>query len=169
MTDGEKNKSVATTTESRPRRWDPFAMFSDLEAEMDRMFGRRFPFVSAPLRRMSAAMAHGWSPSADVFEKEGALVVKTELPGVNKDDISVTVENGDLVIKGERKSEEEVKEENFYRMERFSGTFYRRFPLPEGVDESQIGAEYKDGVLEVRVPRPTGVEEAPEAKKITVQ
>lgn len=166
MTD-KSEKSVVPASESRPRRWDPFAMFAEIESEMDRMFGRRFPFMQ-PLRRMGAAMGQGWSPSTDVFEKDGALVVKAELPGVDKGDISVTVEGGSLVIKGERKSEEEVEEDNYYRMERFSGSFYRSVPLPEGVDEDQISADYKDGVLEVKIPKPTGEETEPESKKIAI-
>lgn len=169
-TNGTTNpeKRVATTQETRPRRWDPFAMFAELESEMDRVFGRRFPAVMHPLRRVTSTLGQGWAPSADVFERDGAIVVKAELPGVDKGDISVTVESGDLVIKGERQAEEEVEEDRFYRMERFSGTFYRRFPLPEGVDEEQISAEYRDGVLEVRVPKPTGDEEVPERKTIPI-
>jgi HSP20 family protein len=160
-------RSVATTSEARPRRWDPFSMLSDMESEMDRMFGHRFPFMHNLRRVVSPGQA--WSPSTDVFEAEGQLVVKTELPGVNREDISVTVEGGDLVIKGERKSEEEVEEESYYRMERFTGSFYRRLPLPEGIDEDQINAEYKDGVLEVRVPKPSGDTDVPDSRRITVR
>lgn len=157
---------VATTTESRPRRWDPVSMLTELESEMDRMFGRTFP-LARTLRRASPAMSEGWSPSTDIFEKNGELVVKAELPGVDKEHIDVSVENGSLVITGERKSEDEVNEEDYYRVERFSGSFYRRFPLPDGVDAEQITADYTDGVLEVHVPKPTASE--PESKKITVQ
>ncbi|HYH12018.1 MAG TPA: Hsp20/alpha crystallin family protein, partial [Thermomicrobiales bacterium] len=149
------SRSVATTSEHRPRRWDPATVFSEIEAEMDRVFGRRLPFMQ-PLRRyMGANISDEWVPSADVYEKDGDLVVKAELPGVARDDIDVMIDNGDLVIKGERRSEEEVEEANYFRMERFSGTFYRRFPLPDNVDEDQIRAEYRDGVLEIQIPKPT--------------
>lgn len=159
--------SVAPTKDSRPRRWDPFAMFSELESEMDRIFGQRLP-AFLPIRRYTGAIGEGWAPSADVFEKDGDIVVKAELPGLSKDAIDVSVEKGALVIKGEREGEEEIDEGNFYRMERFSGSFYRRFPLPQGVDEDRITADYRDGVLEVRIPKPTGDDARPDVKKISI-
>lgn len=163
-------RQLATTSESRPRRWDPFSMFNEFESEIDRVFGNRFPFMQPFIRAARAPRAgQAWSPSADIYEKDGALVVKSELPGVDKNDVSVTVEGGDLVIQGERKSDDEVNEENYYRMERFTGSFYRRFALPEGVDEDKISAEYKDGVLEVRIPKPSGDEDTPEKKKIEIR
>lgn len=164
---GDKtNSSVATTREQRPRRWDPFSMLTELETEMDRVFGRRLPFMQ-PLRRYTGAPGGEWAPSTDVYEKDGNVVIKAELPGVKKEDIDVSVEQGDLVLKGERKSEEEVKEDDYYRMERFAGTFYRRFPLPDGIDEDQISADYNDGVLEVRVPKPASGKS--ESRKISVR
>jgi HSP20 family protein len=172
MSDPNKSsQQLATTSETRPRRWDPFAMFNEFESEMDRMLGSRFPFMQPLFRGVGRAgrAGEGWAPSADIYEKEGTLVVKAELPGVDRDDVSVTVENGDLVIQGERRSDEEVDEEDYYRMERFTGTFYRRFTLPEGVDEERISAEYKDGVLEVRVPKPSGDEERPVKKTIQIR
>ncbi len=164
------DRNLATVPESRPRRWDPFTMINELEREMDRMFGSRFPSVQPFLRGVSRAgrSGHAWSPSADVYEKDGNLVVTAELPGVDRDDISVAVENGDLVIQGERRSDEEVDEDNYYRMERFSGSFYRRFALPEGVNEDDISAEYRDGVLQVRIPKPSDDEETPPRKTIPI-
>jgi HSP20 family protein len=165
MTDNGE-KGVATMTEVKPaRRWDPFSMLSELEAEMDRMFGRRLPAMF-PLRRYTTSLGEGWAPSADMYEKDGDIVVKAELPGVEKDGIDVSIERGDLVIKGERKAEAEVKEDKYYRMERFAGSFYRRFPLPEGIDTNKITADYKDGVLEIRVPKPASSES--ETKKVTI-
>ncbi len=161
------NSSVVPATESRHRRWDPFAMFAELESEMDRVFGHRLPSMLSP-RRYTSALGKGWAPSSDVYEKAGTLVIKAELPGVARDDIDVTVEHGDLVIKGERTSESEIKEEDYYRMERFSGSFYRRYPLPEGIDEDRISAEYRDGVLEVHIPKPSGDSDQPPTRKITV-
>ena len=170
MSDNDNDRQLATTSESRPRRWDPFAMIHELEREMDRMVGNRFPSVQPFLRGVSRAGRSGqaWAPSADIYEKDGHLVVKAELPGIDKNDVSVTVENGDLVIQGERKEEQEVDEENYYRMERFSGSFYRRFALPEGIDEDGITAEYKDGVLQVQIPKPSGDDEAPARKSIQI-
>lgn len=164
----KQDKRVATTSDSRLGRWDPFSVFNEIDAEIDRVFGRRLPFMQPIRRHMGSHAGEGWTPSADVYEKDGELVIKAELPGVDKENIDVTVDSGSLVIKGERQSEDEVREESFYRMERFSGTFYRRFPLPEGIDEDRISAEYRDGVLEVRVPKPTGHDETP-ARKIAIQ
>ncbi len=95
-----------------------------------------------------------WVPQMDVYEKDGKLVVKAELPGMKKEDVEVTVEEGDLVIKGERKTESEVKQEDYYRSERSYGSFYRRVPLPEGVDPEKATATYADGILEIDVPLP---------------
>jgi HSP20 family protein len=105
-------------------------------------------------------------PSTDVYEKDGNLVVKAELPGMKKEDIEVTLDQGDLVIRGERKAESEVTEEDYYRLERSYGSFYRRLPLGFHVTAEQIAASYHDGVLEVRIPKPK--QEQPQAKKIPV-
>lgn len=166
MSDRQTSRSLDTTTPTRSRRWDPLSMLTELESEMDRMFGRRLPSMF-PLRRYTSSLGEGWAPSSDVYEKDGELIVQAELPGVEKDDIDVSVENGDLVIKGERRTEDEIKEERYYRMERFSGSFYRRFPLPEGVDSDRITADYTDGVLEIHVPKPAPV--TSDTKKVSIR
>jgi HSP20 family protein len=144
--------------ERRQRRWYPFEMLDELQEEMARLWGSTFPLMprplSRPLRRMSLAPTN-WMPSVDVYEKGGNLVVKAELPGIKKDDIEVTLDRGDLVIRGERKAESETREDHYYRMERSYGTFYRRIPLPAEVKPEQITASYHDGLLEVRIARPT--------------
>jgi HSP20 family protein len=171
-TSGDRSsRQLATTSDTRARRWDPFSVFNDFESEMDRVFGSRFPFMQPLFRGVGRAgrSDQGWAPSADIYEKDGNLVVKAELPGVDKDHVSVTVENGDLVIQGERKADDSVDDENYYRMERFTGSFYRRFTLPEGVDEDKISAEYKDGVLQVQIPKPSGDEDTPAQKKIEIK
>jgi HSP20 family protein len=150
-------KPQATTApqrrvERRLRRWDPSEMFGDLPEEMMRLWGQAWPLMPRPLRRM-ALMPTRWPPTTNVYEKDNTLVVKAELPGVKKEDIDVTLDRGDLVIHGERKAEREVREENYYRVERGYGSFYRRIPLPFEVTAEQITAEYKDGVLEIRAPR----------------
>lgn len=163
----EQTKSPATVEEqpqAPARRWDPFSWFSDMDAEFDRFFGdRRFPMMRA-LRRGMPEMP---VPKVDIFDRDGSLVVKAELPGVKKDDVSVELEGHDLVIQGKREEKTETKEENFYRMERSSGSFYRRIPLPEGVKDEDVTASYEDGVLEVVVPRPQ--EGTPSAKKIELK
>jgi len=147
------------------RRRDPFSMFNDVEMMMDRMFGRRWPLLrSFPGFPGGEA---GWAPQVDVYEKDNKLVVKAELPGVDKDDIDVSLDRGDLVIRGERKSEhEESGEHNYYRMERSYGSFYRRIPMPEGVQEDDISASFTDGVLEVSAPMGKG--ETERSKKIKI-
>ena len=102
----------------------------------------------------------------EVTYKDGDLVIKAELPGVKKEDIKVEIEGGDLVVRGERKAESEVREDDYYRIERTYGTFYRRLPIPFDAKSDQIKASYNDGILEIKVPKPA--EMAPEAKKITV-
>ena len=111
-------------------RIDPFAEFARLLADTD-----------------------GWVPPVDIYETENHdLVVRAELPGLNREDIEVTVENSTLVLKGDKKLDTEVKEENYRRIERTYGTFHRSFTLPNTVDPSRISAEFKNGVLTVKLP-----------------
>jgi HSP20 family protein len=153
----EATPALEKREERHPRRWDPFEMFDELQEQMARLWGQAFPLMprpmSRPLRRMALAPTM-WTPSVDVYEKDGNLVVKAELPGMKKEDIEVTLDRGDLLIRGERKAESEIKEENYYRVERAYGSFYRRIPLPFEVKPDQITATYKDGVLDVRLPKP---------------
>jgi HSP20 family protein len=108
-----------------------------------------------------------WMPKMDIFEKEGELILRTDLPGLLKENIKVTVEEGNyLVISGERKEEKELKEENVYRSERQFGTFYRRLPLAFKADPGLIKATYRDGILEVHVP--ILQETKPNAKEISI-
>jgi HSP20 family protein len=164
----EQTKSPATVEQPQApaRRWDPFSWFSDMDAEFDRFFGdRRFPMPS--MRALRRGMHDLPVPKADIFEREGSIVVRAELPGVKKDDVSVEMEGNDLVIQGKRDEQSEVKEENYYRMERSSGSYYRRIPLPEGVKTDGVNATYRDGMLEVVVPRPE--QSAPTPTKIDLQ
>ena len=114
-------------------------------------------FDGGPLeRRMRrrAALRAAFTPKADIFEHEGTLVIKAELPGVKKGDVEITMDDGDLVISGERKAESAIKDDDYYQGETRHGRFYRRLPLPAGAKLEQIKADHKDGVLEVRVPMP---------------
>ena len=95
-----------------------------------------------------------WVPPVDIFERQDHLVIRAEIPGVEKEDMDVRIENGVLTLHGERKQETEVKEENAYRMERTYGMFTRSFSLPTTVDAAaKVAATYKDGILEVTVPK----------------
>ncbi len=120
-----------------------------------RPFWRRRPWMWRP---------EEWLPDADVFEREGQVVVRADLPGVRREEIEVAAEGDMLVIRGRREEEKEVKEEGYYFCERASGEFQRSIGLPEGTDTEAIEATYQDGVLEVTVARPA----PPEAKKITI-
>ena len=144
------NTGVAPRESGRMRRLDPVSMLNDVELAMDRMFGRRWPHFRA-LPGMFGSEG-SWVPQIDMYEQGNQIVVKAELPGISKEDIDIVLEQGDLIIRGERKSEHENTEGNVYRMERSYGSFYRRIPMPEGVREDDISASFNDGVLEVRAP-----------------
>jgi HSP20 family protein len=121
-----------------------------MNAEFDRLFGGWPAFPSLDLERDLK-----WMPKIDVVEKDGALVTRVDLPGMNKEDVSVEVNDGCLTLSGERKREsEEKKDDVVVRSEREYGSFYRSVPLPEGIKAEDIKASFTDGVLEVRVPLP---------------
>lgn len=105
-----------------------------------------------------------WAPKVDVYEEADQIVVKAELPGVDKKDIEVDIKDGVLSLRGERSVDHEVKEKHYYRKERSFGRFTRSFTLPGDVDAEKIKADYKDGVLKVSIPKP----EAAKPKQITV-
>jgi HSP20 family protein len=94
-----------------------------------------------------------WAPAADIIENDHNLIVKAELPGIEAKDVRVTVENNVLTLKGERHTEKEVKKENYHRMERAFGSFYRAFVLPAFVDGENIRAEFKNGLLTITIPK----------------
>ena len=97
-----------------------------------------------------------WKPSVDIYDKDDRIVIKAELPGVDKKDVEVDFKDRVLTLKGERKVENEVKEEKYYRRERSFGKFQRSFHLPAEVNADKIEAEFKDGVLKVEIPKPEG-------------
>ena len=141
-------------------KWNPMRDMLSFNSRADRFFN---DFFNAS-RNVNVTGNWGWNPRVDIYEEEDAIVLKAELPGVEKDNITVDVENGVLTLKGERSSDSEVKEESYYRRERCFGSFERRFNLPENVDPDSITADYKDGVLKVGVPKP----EETKPKQITV-
>jgi HSP20 family protein len=161
----------AKTENGKLRRRDPFDMFESFQDEMARLWSQTWPFGSWPLARRAGQMTEGatlWAPRVDVFEKDGDLVVKAELPGAKKEDIDVTLEQGELVIRGKKQAEAEVKEEKYYRMERSYGSFYRRLALPFEATAEQVKATYAEGILEIHIPKPTtGAEPAPQTIKIS--
>lgn len=111
-----------------------------------------------------SALSTEWSPTVDVSETEKEIVVEAELPGLRKEDIEVSLENSTLSIRGERKREEEKKEDQYISTERFYGSFYRSVDLPTYVDDKNVKANYKDGILEIRMPK----KEEAKPKKIEI-
>lgn len=130
----------------------PFELMQRFSEQMGRVF-EDFGLSSAPHSQgAGAGQMATWSPAIEVFQREGNLVVRAELPGLNKEDVKVEVTEDGLAIQGERKQEREEKGEGFYRSERSYGQFYRLIPLPEDIDTEQVRAEFNNGVLEITVP-----------------
>jgi len=118
----------------------------------DRM-NRLFDDAGRPWRTDEPAATTSWSPSVDIFETEGEIVVKAELPGMDRKDIQLNLENNVLSLRGERKFQKETKDDNYHRIERSYGVFSRSFSIPATVDEERIRADYKDGVLKIVLPK----------------
>jgi HSP20 family protein len=140
--------------------------------ELDRPFAEFFrtlagPWPFRPL--MALTPGNHFIPAADVYARNGDVVVRMDLPGVDPKDIKVKFEEGELTVTGERKADKEVKEEGYYRKETAFGIFERHMSLPKGIRESEIKAEYDHGVLEISVPKTPKVEGLPKAKEIPVK
>lgn len=148
----KKTAGLAPVAASR----DPFAILRQMTSELDRMWESPWPALRFPSLRVAGfdGDAARWTPGIDVCEKDGRLVTKVDLPGVKKEDVKVEVTDGHLAISGERKSEAEEKQDQYYRVERQYGSFYRSVPLPDGVKLDDVKATFADGVLEVSVPLP---------------
>jgi HSP20 family protein len=123
-------------------------------------FWKEFSALSSRLNRLldtphedSSDFLGTWNPSVDIFDKGGEVVIHAEVPGMKKEDIDVRVENNVLTIRGKKERRDEVKEEGYYRTERQYGSFSRSFSLPTTVEVSKIAAEYRDGVLTLRLPK----------------
>ncbi|KHE92845.1 MAG: Hsp20/alpha crystallin family protein [Candidatus Scalindua rubra] len=128
-------------------KWNPWR-------EMEDMFGRYDRAVGLPRSGSREIMtADDWCPRVDIVENDNEFVIKAEIPEVKKEDIKVSVDNGVLTLKGERKQEKEEKGKKFHRVERCFGSFTRSFTLPENVDESKVKATFKDGMLNLQVPK----------------
>lgn len=128
--------------------YDPKQSLMNLRDNINRIFD-----MSIPENWGEGREASQWRPSVDIYEKDNEMVVHAELPGVKKDDISLDLKENVLSIRGKRESEEEIDEDGYYRKERRFGSFQRSIPLAESIDPEQVKASFKDGVLEVRVPR----------------
>ena len=130
-------------------RWDPARELDTLQGDVNRLFDSFFG------RRADAtAGARRWVPAMDLVETEDSLVLRADLPGMERDDIELEVKDGVLTVSGERKAEHETEREGYHRVERLFGRFSRSLGLPRGVDPSAVTASFERGVLEVRLPKP---------------
>ncbi len=130
-------------------RWDPYRELEEMSTRLNRLFGR-----SAASSNGNEMMVQAdWTPSVDISETEEEFHIKAELPGVKKENVKVTLENGILTLQGERAQEREEKGRKYHRIERSYGQFVRSFMLPDTVDDAKVKAEYRDGVLHLRLPK----------------
>ncbi|XOZ32668.1 Hsp20/alpha crystallin family protein [Halomonadaceae bacterium KBTZ08] len=129
-------------------RWNPFAEFEDILDRYNRQLANRNPAQSSNGNR-EILQKTDWAPAVDITENKDAFVITAELPGIRKEDVKVSVQDGVLTIQGERSFENAEDDERRHRVERFYGHFSRSFTLPENVDDENIKANYHDGVLEL--------------------
>jgi HSP20 family protein len=130
-------------------RWEPFRDLVSAQRDFDRFFRGAF----SPLTGETELSTRSWAPPVDIYETEDAIVLKAELPGVDPKDVEVRVEDNTLYLKGERKFEKEVKEQNYHRVERSYGSFARSFSLPNSISTDKVKAEFKDGLLTLTMPK----------------
>lgn len=130
--------------------WDPFRELEEVSDRLNRMFSRSLPARSGA---KDALTVFDWAPSVDIAETNEEYQIKAELPEVKKEDIKVSVDNGMLRIEGERKQEREEKNKKWHRVERSYGSFLRTFTLPDNADGTKMSAEYKNGGLNVHLPK----------------
>ena len=127
-------------------RWDPFRELEDVANRLNRIFGQ--PPARGESGQNMLAVAD-WAPSVDISETDSAYLIKGEIPGVKKEDVKVTIQDGMLTIQGERRQEKEEKGKKFHRVECSYGSFARSFRVPDDADENSVKAEFKDGMLNV--------------------
>ncbi len=140
--------------------WNPFRELARIEQELNKVFSEL-----VPSGRTEVAQVQTWTPRVDVYEKDNKIVIEAEIPGARKEDIEVKIRDNAVVIKGEVKKEEEKKEENYYRSERFYGVFERVIPLPTEVKAEEAKASFENGILKLEIPKATAEKEV----KVEVQ
>jgi HSP20 family protein len=139
--------------------WDPFEGMRNMQDRINRLFGETFGGYPATREETYKG---AWTPPVDICEDKDNIVVKAELPGMKKDDVLIEIKDNVLTLTGERKHEQETKQENYHRIERVYGKFSRSFTLPDSVKVHKLQANYKDGVLEITLPK------AEEAKETAI-
>jgi HSP20 family protein len=173
VTERQSSQSLARSGSqsnlTRPdRSWtgSPFSFMRRFSEEMDRLFddfgvsrGWNMPTFEGGLDRLRSLGSSIWSPQIEVFERDNQLIIRADLPGMSQDDVNVEIDDNALLIRGERKSEQEENSEGYYRSERSYGTFYRRIPLPQGINADEATADFRNGVLEVKLAVPERAKE----------
>lgn len=142
-------------------KWDPFGNVSVLQGRINRMFEEAFPRAASMEEDM---MTCTWRPPVDIYETTEGLVIVAELPGVGKENVSIEVKDNILTLRGERKVDEEVSDDQYYRRERSCGIFNRAFTLFDNIQPDSIRAKFNDGVLRITIPRP----DEPQPAQVTV-
>ena len=145
------------------RRVDPFRDLASLRSRFDRLFSDHFATLGDA--DGGEAFSSSWVPSIDVLENDSEIRLRAELPGMNEDDVEITLENNQLTLQGEKKFELEENEGEYRRVESRYGKFYRRFSIPATVDQTKIDAQFSNGVLTVALPKA----EAAKPKRIPVR
>ena len=143
-------------------RFEPWSLFNALQRDLDQMAGRRLPAGGTEDNGHSVA---DWVPAVDVVEENNRFVLRADVPGVNPENIDVSMENGVLTVSGHRETESTEDVNGVKRIERLSGRFYRRFSLPESANAEDITARSTNGILEVVIPKQPEVK----ARRITVE
>jgi HSP20 family protein len=128
-------------------RWEPARELDTLQSDVNRLFDSFFG-------RREAGTSRRWVPAMDLVETEDTLVLRADLPGMDRDDIEIEVKDGVLTVSGERRAEHETEREGYHRVERSFGRFSRSLGLPRGIDPSGVEASFQRGVLEVKIPKP---------------
>jgi HSP20 family protein len=135
----------------RSSTWDPFKDLEEFEQRLATTFGRVMPKKNGD--ESEAITTADWAPLVDISEDDKEYLIKAELPGLKKEEVKVTVEEGVMTISGERKVEKEEKTKKYHRVERAYGKFERSFTLPDKADGAKVNAEFKDGMLQVHLPK----------------
>jgi HSP20 family protein len=142
-------------------RWTPMGNLQSFQDEMNRMFNQ---FFRGGTGEEAGWGGRTWAPPVDIYETDDALILKAELPGVSKDDVSIEIHQNTLILRGQGRPEAEVQEDRYHRAERAYGPFQRSFMLPTLVDQEHVQATYHDGVLELRLPK----SEAAKPKRVAI-
>ena len=144
-------------------KWNPFRELEDVSNRLNNLFGR-LPVTA----QTGGEILTDWAPMVDISETDTAYLIKGEIPGVKREDVKVTIEDDMITMRGERHQEKEDKGEKYHRIERRYGSFMRSFRLPDDADESGIKAEFKDGLINITLPKSEKAKPKPKEIEVTV-